>query len=228
MKLIITLLLLFLIGCSSVPPILETKIFYKRDMLLKVNGLKGEGFLIVPKADSYDFDIEAKGKLDLFTFNTCHREQTKEKAGQKTWFGDKKRRKFSFTPTGIESSPLACPAYLAGFEIKKGRHSQGFVDFEHPGLSLASILSCNGSVHNSNGVSYCESRAGSIQEIKFAHPVLAPEKNVCIILKSSDEKTFRFKLPRGDCSFRFVTKSGIEKWHRLSTYGYDKIPLRED
>lgn len=224
----ILLILSLVVSCSSVNQKLDPKVFYKRDMQVRVNGHAGEGVLVVPRSDSYEFDIEAKGKLDLFTFSTCHREQTKEKAGKKGWFSDKKRRKFIYNPVPIESEHLACPAQLGGFERKRGRHSWAFIDFEHPSLNLPARVSCNGSVYNSRGLTACQSHMGLIQEIKFAQPVIVAEKNVCIILKSKDDLTFRFKMPKGRCTFRFVNKTGPEKWHRLTTIGYEKILIREN
>lgn len=228
MRFLTIVCLILLASCSSVPQKLDPKKFYKRDMDLKINGHQGEGVLVVPRKSVYKFDIKSTGKLDLFTFTTCHREQTREKAGQRGWFRDKKRRKFDFKPAPIERESLACPAELGGYERGKGRHSWGFIDFEHPALNLPALVSCNGSVYNSRGVTVCQAKVGLMQEIKFSQPVLAPEKNVCIILKSSDGgKTYRFKMPKGRCSFRFLTAKGQEKWHRLTTLGYESILIRE-
>lgn len=221
-------MLFVLTSCSSVSQKLDPSRFYKRDMEITINGLKAEGALVVPKAQSYKFNIKSQGRLDLFTFTTCHREQTKEKAGERGWFADKKRRKFEFFPVPIEANPLACPVELGGYEQKKGRHSWGFIDFEHPDLTLTAELSCNGDKRKVKGVSVCQAKKGLIQEIVFAQPVIVAEKNVCIILKSKDDKTFRFKMPKGRCLFRFLTKTGDKKWHRLTTLGYEKILVRED
>ncbi len=214
-------------SCASTSQELDPKVFYKRDMQVKVNGLKGDGILVVPRKTSYNFDITAQGKLDLFTFSTCHREQTREKAGKKGWFADKKRRKLTYVPAPIEAEPASCPVELGGFEKKKGRHSWAFIDFEHPETNLMAHIACNGNVYKSNGVTVCQAYAGSIQEITFTRPVLAAEKNVCTILKSKNSKKFRYKMPKGRCTFRFVTKTGEEKWHRLTTLGYEKILIRE-
>lgn len=217
-----------LFGCASIPQKLDAKLFYKRDMEFTVNGYQAEGVLVVPRAKQYDFDIKAKGKLDLFTFTTCHREQTKEKAGRKGWFADKKRRKLTFIPEPIEAEHLACPVQLGGYERIKGRHSWGLVSFEHPSLTLPALVSCNGAHYNTSGVSICQARSGLLMEIKFPKKVIWPKKNVCVKLESKDSKKFRFKMPRGQCGFRFVTMSGKEQWHRLITVGYEKILIRED
>ena len=229
-KIILTLnAVFFVVGCTSVPQKLDPDAFYKRDMEITVNGYQSEGVLVVPKAKKYDFKIEAKGKLDLFTFTTCHREKTKENAGEKGWFSDKKTRKMTFFPSpDIEASHLSCPVQLGGYERDKGRHSWGFVDFEHESLNLPALLKCNGSVSNHTGVSACQSKNGLIQEIVFSEPVLAAKNPECGELTSTDEKTFRFKMPKGQCTFRFLTKTGEKKWHRMTTLGYQQILIRED
>ncbi len=206
---------------------LDPKIFYKRDMEVKVNGYQAEGVLAVPYAEKYKFDIDAKGKLDLFTFTTCHREQTREQAGGKSWFSNKKSRKFEYNPAPIEAGPLACPAHLGGYEIGKGRHSWAFVDFGNPDLKLPAYLSCNGSQGNFTGVSVCQSKAGLLQRIEFTEPVLYPEKP-CAKLKTNDDMRFEFAMPKGECVIRFVTKTGDEMWHRITLLGYEQILLRGD
>ena len=221
-------LFVIMTGCTSVPQKLDEKTFYKRDMSLTVNGHQAEGVLVVPRAKEYIFEIQAKGKLDLFTFTTCHREQTKENAGERGWFADSKRRELTFRPVPLESEGVACPARLGGFERIKGRHSWGFVEFEHPSLVLPALVSCNGAQYNSRGVSACQAREGLLMEIRFPERVLWPDKNVCVKLESSDAQTFRFKVPRGECSIRFVTERGEKKWHRLVIVGYEKILIRED
>lgn len=223
------LIFLFLSGCaSSKYQQLDPKIYYRRDMQIKVNGFQGLGVLVVPKADMYKFDIKSSGKLDMFTLSTCHREQTQEKAGRKTWFGNKKRRKFEFIPAPIEAESTSCPVEIGGYEARKGRHSWAIIEFEHDKMTLPALLSCNGSITNTRGVSICQSFDGSLQEISFSEEVIVAKKNVCIELTSPDNKVFRFKMPNRECTFRFVTKSGVPKWHRLVTIGYEKILVREE
>lgn len=216
-------------GCAGAPPqTLDPKVYYKRDMKLKVNGYQGEGTLVVPKKDIYKFDITAKGRLDLFVLNSCHREIVKEAAGSKGIFNGPRRAKFDFKPVPLEMDGTACPLVLTGLEAKKGRHSWGMVIMEHESLQLNALLSCNGSQENTHGVSLCQAKTGLIQEITFPEKVLVALEDVCIQMKSEDEKTFRFKMPNRECSFRFVTKSGTEKWHLLMTIGYEQILIRRD
>lgn len=228
---IFSIFTVFLIsGCTSVPQKLDGKIFYKRDMIIKVNDYKAEGVLVVPRSSRYKFDIKARGRLDLFTFTTCHREQTKENAGEQGWFSDKSRRQLTYRPVPIERAALICPIQLGGFERIKGRHSWGFVTFEHPSLRLQGMVSCNGLHYNAHGVSACQTKAGLIMEIKFAEKVLPPApKDSCVALTSKDGMTYQFKVPKGECSFRFMAIKGEkERMHRLTTLGYEKILIREN
>ncbi len=219
---------LLIAGCTSVPQELDPEIFYKRDMGIEVNGKRGEGVLVVPRASRYKFDIRAKGKLDLFTFTTCHREQTKEKAGERGWFSDKKHRELTFLPAALEKERFSCPVQLGGYEAIKGRHSWGLVEFEHPSLTLPAVVSCNGVVRQARGVSVCQSKAGLLMEIVFRKKVLYPKENTCVKLTSKDGLKFRFALPKKQCSFRFVTERGELEMHRLTTVGYEKILIREN
>ena len=226
MKIYILILFTILPSCSSVPQKLDPKVYYKRDMELNIDKFQAEGVLVVPYKEKYQFDVTAQGKLDLFTFTTCHREETTEKAGGK-YFNGPRRTKFEYIPTPIESEGVACPVVLAGYS-KKGKHSWGIVEFEHPDLTLPALLSCDGSVYNTRGVSICQAKRGLLQEIKFSEEVIVAIENVCIELTSKDNKTFRFKMPERECTFRFVTKNGEEKWHRLTTVGYEMILVRGD
>lgn len=214
---------LFIFSCASVPQKLDPSIFYKRDMELKVNGVLSKGVVITPRATSYSLEIKAPGKINLFTLTTCHREETFEESGD-----GQHERSFSFIPNALESEKTACPIQLGGYERIQGRHSWGFIDFEHPGMTLLADVNCNGAFKKYKGVSACQAKAGLIQEIAFKVKVLWPLKSTCIKIESKDEKRIRFKMPKGECSVRFVTKSGPEQWHRITLLGYEKILIREN
>jgi len=211
-----------------VPQKLDPQKSYKRDMDLTVNGHHAEGMLVVPRASKYDFKIIAKGKLDLFTFTTCHREQTKENAGESGWFSDSKKRELSYVPTPLEAGEISCPVQLGGYEKKKGRHSWGLVEFEHPSLSMPAKIECNGSVMNATGVSVCQSKAGLLERISFSEKMLTSSKGSCPQLKSNDGKVFQFEIQKGQCVYRFLTMAGKKRYHRLLTFGYEKILIRDN
>lgn len=220
--------MLWLAGCASLQPQkLDPAAFYKRDMRIEVNGHVGDGVLVVPKSAKYKFEIHAKGKLDLFTFTTCHREYTKEKAGESGWFGNSRLVETEYSPVKPMETDEACPVLLGGYEQKRGRHSWAFVDFETDTHKLPAQVTCNGSVYNSRGVTACQSKVGLIQLIIFSVPVVWSKKGKCGELSNpTDKKTFRFRIKKNRCVYEFKEAGGA-RWHRLTTIGYEKILIRE-
>jgi hypothetical protein len=222
-----TALCAVLSACAQVPQKLDADAFYKRDMKITVNGASAEGVIVAPSSDHYDLEIVAKGKLDLFTLASCHREITQEDAGEGGIFGDAKKIKLTFRPVnGIENTS-ACPVELGGYEKDLGRHSWGFIDFRSPELTLPAKLKCNGVGQETVGVSVCQSRNGLIEQIVFKAPVRVakqPDSN-CPQLSSSDGGvTFEYKMPLKQCVYVFGDQTGA--LHRLTTLGYEKILVR--
>lgn len=206
----------------------DSKIIYKMDMRVCVNDHCAEGALVVPEAAVYRFDINARGKLDLFILTTCHRDIVLENAGRPGIFGNKKRVKYDLTPVpSMETDQYGCLVHLGGFERRRGRHSWAMVAFEHPSLTLKAQIQCNGLAYEAPGVSICQAKAGLTQQIRFSVPVIMGRKNACQLLTSKDGKVFQFDMPAGECVYRFAEKHGKKK-HRMSTFGYEKVLLRDD
>lgn len=219
---------LFLFACSTQPQIPDAKIFYRRDMDINVNGFKGTGALVVPKAPQYAFEVSARGNLDLFTFESCHREEYKERAGNRGVLSDKKSVKSVYVPiNGVENTG-ACPVRLGGYEEKKGRHSWAIVDFEDLSTTLPALIKCNGSEWNSRGVTICQSKEGLLQQIEFPVQVVVNPDPGCEIPKPVDKKTFRFPMRKQECVYNFMEINPPHKEHRLTTVGYESILIRED
>ena len=173
MKFII-LFSIFLTSCSTVRHDISKGIkegaIYKRDMNICMDGKCSQGVIVVPKKEKYKFKIEAHGHLDLFTFSTCHREDTTEAHAKRNWWGrSNKKVEGTFSPVkGMEDE--YCPGYIGAYD-KNGRHSWGFVDFETADATLPATLYCNGEVIESKGVSVCQAKKGLIQVVEFDHPV---------------------------------------------------------
>lgn len=232
------LILLILISCSNspAPELLDAKEFYKRDMIITVNGETVEGQLVTEKADKYEFLIESKGDLDLFVMTSCHKEETKERAWnvQRTvksglfGWGSKKidvknKVEFTYYPTSIEADG-DCPLEFGGFD-KNGRHSWGFVDFQSHIYTLPATLECNGETIKSKGTSLCQARSGLIQRLSFKKDVILADNNDCGI-EQFDSKVIEFAMPAGKCLLVFRQKDKGE-FHKLTLLGYDKIIIRE-
>lgn len=226
------MLTLVLMACETVRKDLnqgiKSGIIYKRDMRVCVDGKCAEGVIAVSKKESYKFEVKSYGNLDLFTFSTCHREDTTQQfSTKKRWYGSKGNRKTEgvYKPAPGLEDQYSCPAYIGGWDAK-GRHSWAFVDFETDDLTLGARLSCNGSQRSRKGNSVCQSKAGLYQLIEFDEPVsmVIPETDECFI--SNDKaKSFKFMIKKGECVYRFIDDK--YNMHRLTTLGYEQIIVRK-
>lgn len=220
-------LFLFLVSCADLNQKLDPRVNYPKDLKIKVNGHKGVGTLVVPIAPVYNFEVTSLGKLDLFAYSTCHREKYQEKAWDDGWFSSEYETKFEYRPNAVERGH--CPLQMGAYEKKKGRHGWGLIDFEDGSSNLPALISCNGDAYNSRGVTLCQSKAGLLQKIEFNEPVLYSPPGGCPISKVTEDKIFEIILPRGECVYMFLEKKkDSNRSHRLTTYGYDEIILRED
>jgi hypothetical protein len=242
MKLILLILVsAFIASCSSVPQPFEPESFkkglYRKDMRVEANGYKGHGFVVAPKADKYNLRINAMGKLDLFTMTSCHREITQEDAGYKGRFlgfgRNNKLARAEYVPAkGIEDNG-SCPLEFGGYEKKRGRHSWGFLIPEHEGVSLPSVVRCNGRDTQYRGVSACQSRAGLIQRIEFPGemvyqvPKEYKDQETCQYehIKVIDKKIFEYKMPKGECMLYFQEVADPGRISEHYDYGYTKIMI---
>lgn len=202
---------------------------YRYDMKLAVNGYQGEGILVVPKAQTYNMDIEAKQKLDLFTMRSCHREVTQEGIQERSGiFGNKRKNvKISYVPTSLELND--CPLELGGYSKDTGKHSLAFIDFQNDTDTLPALLKCNGTQSNLPGVSACNSRYGLLQEISFASEVAVHPDEGCPlgdIKERSQGKIFQFALIKGFCTYIFKEVGGSRRTHRMTAIGYEDIFIR--
>lgn len=210
-------------SCSSVSMPVDAAIVYRMDMDLEIGGRKGNGMLVAPNWKEYEILAKSAGKLDLFIFSTCAREEYQEEAWDKGWFKTKLKTKFQYKPNPkIEKHN--CDMRLAGAEKIKGRHSAGYIVFEESQYTMPAKIICNGKESNSNGSSACQSRSGILVQIEFSRKVRG--KSPCADIKSKDEKTFRVAIPRSTCAVGF--QDGDKNRHKLILRGYDQIPLRGD
>lgn len=205
---------------------LNPEIFYKRDMTLNVNGIKGEGTLVIPRYQYYNFDVIAHGDLDLFTLDTCHREIAVSDAGDHGIFGNKRHVNFNLAlDEGIETGS-SCPVRMGGYEKIKGRHSWALVDFEDEEDTLPAEIKCNGVDYSSNGVTVCQSKEYLLQQIIFEVPVVVSPTAACPMPDAPDKKTFTFPIAPKECVYAFTEIAQPHRTHRLTTLGYAAILLR--
>lgn len=242
-NMILVMYLLTISACSS-PAVgsenqdLKSNTFYKRDMMLTINGKVYEGVAVAPMIAKYDFHVEARGDLDMFLMTSCHKEEQKERAwnvkktvktGLFGW-GRKKidlRREvtFSYLPNSLERDG-DCTLELGGYENRKGRHSWAFIDFESEKYRLKATMNCNGRTIKSNGTSVCQSRKGLVQDIQFPEDVIVADNNKCGIV-SKRAKRFEIPLPIGKCTAIFASTTSPTKFHKLTLLGYESLLIRE-
>lgn len=214
-------------ACQSAPsPVPQQNQFYKRDMVIEINGVQSVGAMVVPRASKYAMDIQAKGKLDLFTFQTCHREDTRENAGKSGLFGDKKRIELNYTPVAGLEDIGSCVVRLGGYEQNGGRHSWAIIDFEDPKTTLPAVMKCNGESKQTRGVSICQSKEGLTQQIEFPVEVIVSPDPGCVMNRPADLKTYRFNISAKECVFKFMEKAAPNREHRLTTIGYSEVLVR--
>lgn len=245
MRLWISILIL-LMGCSNTAPLLNTDKFYKRDMIAIVNNRVYEGVGTLPVADQYDFIVEARGDLDLFTMSTCEGVLSKESAWNVEttvplflWWGerkivDKRKVKFTYKRSVLAKQKQYCPMILEGLDKDNGRHSWAFFDFEDNNKEVA-YSECNFETKKNNGVGVCQTLEGSFVSLRFEKTVRVffptENKNFCEINKCeckdnkcyADGQHFIWRVPKKENVYRFVGDSEF----RLTTIGFDDIPLRK-
>lgn len=225
---LVGLLIAVLPACSSAPLDTPSKDKnYKRDMRISADGKNwSEGALVVTIKDKFEFQFESKGKLDLFTFTSCHREFTKESAWDSGVFPNKKKASYTYVPVPSIETDKRCIVDLGGYDIN-GRHSWGVIAFED-GKGLPAEVGCNGHQYHSFGTTICQSHEGLDQTINFPEKVIySPESNCDPTITPVDGtfRNYKYTIPKGRCAVLF---RGIEtkKQHYLITLGYEQILIR--
>lgn len=225
-----TLILIFLLqlmtlkGCSSqVYEKPESDVYYKMDIEIEYNKAKYSGVAVLPYSPAYELRFKSPGKMDLFTFRTCSREISIEES---RFQGSDKKAVVHYMPTELEQG--SCPIDLGSFEKEKGRHAWGIIDFQgrmQNDFMPANII-CGGDKYISDGVTICQQREQLIQSIEFDTEVItAPTKECSLDIDKG--KKFIFNIKKGYCVYVFMEIKGPHRIHRLTTYGYEKILLRE-
>jgi len=93
--------------------------------------------------------------------------------------------------------------------------------------TLKAVLLCNGAREGFTGVSACQAYSGLIAKIIFSEPVyLVPDSECSSELVSKDAMSWEFMVNPGRCIYSFRAIKGDRPWHRLTTYGYNEIPIR--
>ena len=218
--LIICLVLLAstLTGCGAmeVKQVADPNTFYKRDMVITVNGKKSVGVSVAPRAPSYNLYVQAYGQLDLLTYTSCHRDQD--------FTGLSRDHTYSYVPVqGIEETATeACPLVLGGYDKPNGRHSWGQVVFEDP-AGLEATAFCNGE-RTTGRTSACQNLEGQISVLEFAKPVKAAPECDYQLKDEGGGKRWSYRMPARECVAVFCTRE--MKCHNHYSIGYKQQLVR--
>ena len=217
---------------QNLSPGVKKGTYYKRDMIIEMDGIKGEGVVVLPVRTSYNINVKARGRLDMLIFETCHRVIERQNAWTKKkrriWGQKKNETSIPYNPNpGMENGMFSCPVRIGGYDIN-GQHSWAFIDFMDPKNKLNGYVRCAGQNRNTEGVDVCQAKAGTIQALEFQVPVFTSEKGNCGALQSKNRRHFRFVMKKGECVYRFKEDGPAGREFRLTTIGYESILIRED
>lgn len=214
-------------GCQTANVVMNSDVIYQRDLKMKVE-LEGrtfdcEGVCLVPRSGKYKITVFPKGKSDMVLITSHHREMKDDKPDQ-SWFS--KGVSFEFIPNELD---FESTLDVGVFEKIKGRHGWGLIGFKSDEDFLEATIQCNGQQRKWYGTSVCQTKAALVQEIAFDFKV--KYRGTCELSEeSSDGKIWRFQMPEGECVsyFGFKDFNGERRVHKMITYGYQSIPIRND
>lgn len=206
--------------------------FYRRDLVLTVNGVTREGSLVMGLKPDNVIRIWSPVDMDFFSMSNCAGERVKPKIAitttEKRFFfwtktvESKREAEFHYYPTDLETGH--CPLQLYAVN-SKGVPAFGMVDFQTPNFNLNGEMLCNGEKRAFDGAEICQSRAGLFQRLTFPDTVRTSPDAECSI-GSQEGKVFEFPMNRGACVYQFRSLDGKLKG-KLTTIGYDDYLIRE-
>lgn len=211
-------MLLFIIsGCASTGQELDPKVYYVRDLSMKVDKEISHGLGVIPKKDFYKIKLRSPGQMSLFVFETCHRERQ--------FLDEGKRLTLRYTPVaGIEDQPNCMILKFSSFDRKKGKHAEGILLVEQERFKLSAQVKCNGTTKDFGGTSVCHSKEGLSQEIVFSREVTLKETKCKLGTTHKTATSFKFKMPNRECIFTF--RDANQNIHLMFTSGYEQILIR--
>jgi len=207
--------------CTRTVQKLNPQISYQKDLNITVNGHSFKGTALPKLSQKYKIEIESPTNLDLLTLESCHRHISIQNAfHKKRVIKNKKKYIYNFVPSPLEKDCFLEVKALS----KKEAHSWGLIVFNSDEYTIPATVYCNGDKINYQGTSICQSKKDLDQQIIFKRKV-AVEGN-CPIVRAglSNYKVYNLTIKEGFCVFIFRTE---KEFHRLYTFGYDQIILRD-
>ena len=203
----------------------DSKLLYKKQMVLTINGVEGKGAFVVDASKTSKFTIQGyfREKPDYLRLTTCHRYEQWESLGKKF--------KYQYNQVKHIEGKNLCYMELGSFD-KSGQNNWAMIDFKNNGENLKAVLACGGEIKTRFGASICQGKENFKQSIWFEEPVKVYVSNVtevdeyfqssekCEGPTTKDNKLFLYNVQKGKCRFTFANKTDI---HRHTVFGYEEI-----
>lgn len=227
--------MIFLAGCTTTLPIMDSNIKYQRDLSFDVeywdakkkrwsDEKKFVGVGVLKMAPRYRVTLFAVGKVDMMVLSSCHRElKTPNPKKGGGWFS-RRSHQFEFSADDLIEKGKPCMINGGVYEKKKGRHGWLMAAIEDPKATLKAKTRCNGEVKMNSGTSFCQAKETLIQRIEFDRPVYTTFYGDCRLKEPKDKMNWEYLMPRGKCILHFVDMDFNEHVHYM--FGYDTIPIR--
>ena len=218
--------LFLFVGCATITGDIKSPLnaVFKRELEVKVNGKVYSGTGVLPKSERYTMVITSRVDVDKFSVTSCHRDFEINNAIDVTWIKPKRSYEFIYEPVkGIEDEG-SCIVKIAAFNKGKAANSFAMFEFEDTFYQLPAKVNCNGDSKQYGGVSFCQAKDGLVQTITFEKEVKIDNTDPnCkpYEMKTSDNKTFEFQMPLGECVFTARELVGEKKFHRHMNFGYN-------
>jgi len=190
--------------------------------------------------NSYHIEVAPREgiNVDRIVFATCHRTAaffTEELEDVdlpffKKHFGKKRRGKeWTYTPTpGIEDTGN-CDLYIFAMDYEDARdHSFAVLRFENQRYKLNAKVYCDGDGgKDRKGVSVCDAKEGTIQQVKYDKPVqIRVRPKQCPIPKRKASGAYQWAMGLGKCDYLATTKDLVG--HSMVTYGWKVFRFERD
>lgn len=225
-NIILVFIFLQLTSCAFPPVKIDTAKNYKLDIFIsnRPSGdqYQAEGMIVLPKKLLYTITFEAESRINYISFKTCSREIT---ANDPSVGLNRKKYLINYAPNEIEKDGK-CPTLISAFN-KEGMLSVGFISYEDPSFPLSAINICGEKTMKTNGASVCQGRVGSIQRIRFEQEMITSPDEGCEMESETRSKEFTYQIKKGFCAYIFVEIKQPHRMHKLDTYGYNEIQIKD-
>ena len=220
---------------SSNMPLLDADKMYERDLVFDVQAYDSKknswsdkvryvGVGVLPRASKYRVTLYASGKVDLMVLRSCHQLIKTPKPKRKGGWFSKRYYEFDFTVDGKLEMDQSCAINLGIYNQKDGQHGWGLIAVNWSHASLRPFVRCNGKRYEGGGTTFCQAKAGQVQQLEFDRPVETSFYGDCEIDVPDDGKIWKYKMPPGKCVLHFFDAE--ENEHVAYMYGYRNLIIR--